>query len=56
MTLHNNSQKLDFLIENNASFAIFRLPEATAYNFVMQCEGEPQLLYDFEQISGKMDM
>jgi len=53
MTLHNNSQKLDFLIENNASFAIFRLPEATAYNFVMQCEGEPQHLYDFDQISGK---
>ena len=53
MTLHSNSKKLDYLIESDASFAIFRLPGATAPSFVMQCEGEPELLYDFEQLSGK---
>ena len=51
MTLYNNSQKLDFLIEKNASFAIFRLPETTAPQFVMQCEGEPELLHDYEELS-----
>ena len=53
MTIHNNSQKLDFLIENNASFAIFRLPNATAPQFLMQSKGEPEIIQDFEQISGK---
>lgn len=53
MTLHKNSIKLDFLIENNANFAIFRLPNSTIPQFVMQSEGEPELLHDFEQLSGK---
>lgn len=53
MTQHNYPQKLDFLIENNASFAIFRLPDASAIQFIMQCEGEPELLQDYEELSGK---
>lgn len=53
MITHNNSQKLDYLIENNVSFAIFRLPNATATQFVMQSVGEPEIIHDFEYLSGK---
>ena len=53
MTLYNNSQKLDFLIEENASFAIFRLPDSSDIHFVMQCGGEPELIHDFDQLSEK---
>lgn len=53
MTLHYNSKKLDFLIKNNVSFAIFRLPSATAPQFVMQSGGESELIHDYEHLSGK---
>lgn len=53
MTQHNNSQKLDLLIENNASFAIFRLPDSPTFQFVMQYEGDTEIMHDFEHLSGK---
>lgn len=53
MIISNYSRKLDFLIENDASFAIFRLPDKSEPQFVMQCEGQPELIFDIEDISNK---
>jgi len=51
MTLQDNSHKLDSLIEQNKSFAIFRLPEETAPSFVMQTSGEPKQLFDIDELN-----
>lgn len=51
MTLNSNSYKLDSLIDQDESFAIFRLPEDTAPTFVMQKLGEPIQLFDIEEIN-----
>ena len=53
MTLNSNSYKLDSLIDQDESFAIFRLPEDTAPTFVMQKLGEPIQLFDIEEINIK---
>src|SRR5690554_2354108 len=51
MTLQDNSHKLDSLLEQNKSFAIFRLPEETAPSFVMQTSGEPKQLVDIDELN-----
>lgn len=53
MTLGNNSDKLDFLIEQNESFAIFRRPDETTTYFVMQSSGEPMQVFDIEDLNIK---
>lgn len=50
MTLQNSSNKLDLLIENDISFAIYRLPNESSLKFVMQTQGEPKQLYDIEEL------
>ncbi|MDR2815474.1 MAG: isochorismate synthase [Proteiniphilum sp.] len=44
---------LDSLIEQNACFAIFRLPHETSPRFVMQTSGAPSLFPDIEELNGK---
>ncbi len=53
MTIWNNSDKLDYLIEQNSSFAIFRLPDETTTYFVMQSSGEPMQVFDIEDLNIK---
>ncbi|NLC85867.1 MAG: isochorismate synthase [Bacteroidales bacterium] len=50
MTLKDSSRKLDLLIENNASFAIFRLPDDSSTKFVMQSRGYPIQITDIEEL------
>ncbi|MDD2298773.1 MAG: isochorismate synthase [Fermentimonas sp.] len=50
MTLKNSSHKLDLLIENDACFAIYRLPNETSPKFVMQNTGEPKQIFDIEEL------
>ncbi|NLX66204.1 MAG: isochorismate synthase [Bacteroidales bacterium] len=44
---------LDLLIEQEASFAIFRPPYETVPRFVMQTSGSPLLLTDIEELNGQ---
>lgn len=44
---------LDALIEQNASFAIFRLPYETYPRFVMQTSGTPSVLWDIDDLNGQ---
>lgn len=46
-------QLLDALIEQNASFAIFRLPGEAEPRFVMQMSGEPSLFEDIDALNGQ---
>lgn len=50
MTDRDNYQLLDALIGQDASFALFRLPDETAPRFVMQLSGSPTLVNDIEAL------
>lgn len=50
--MNNNAHKLDLLIENDAEFAIYRLPNGSHPQFVMQDSGETKCLYDIEKLEG----
>lgn len=50
MTLKNSYQKLDSLIESDACFAIYRLPNESSPKFVMQNNGEIKHFYDIEEL------
>ncbi len=51
MTEQETYRILDALIEQDACFAIFRLPHETAPRFVMQTSGIPSLLSDIEELN-----
>lgn len=46
-------QILDALIEQDACFAIFRLPDETSLRFVMQTSGMPSLFRDIDDLAGQ---
>ncbi|MDD4777760.1 MAG: isochorismate synthase [Fermentimonas sp.] len=50
MALRNSYHKLDLLIENDACFAIYRLPNETLPKFVMQNSGEIRQVFDIEEL------
>ncbi|SCD21334.1 isochorismate synthases [Proteiniphilum saccharofermentans] len=51
MTEQHSYRILDVLIEQDAYFAIFRLPHETAPRFVMQTSGTPSILRDIEELN-----
>ena len=53
MTEQQNSRILDVLIEQNASFATFRLPYESTPRFVMQTSGLPSIFEDIEELNGQ---
>lgn len=53
MNNHNSHQLLDALIEQDACFAVYRLPEETAPRFVMQTSGTVALLNDIDALNGQ---
>lgn len=53
MSIDKKYQLLDALIEQDASFAIYSLPEETSPRFVMQTSGTVSLLSDIEALNGK---
>lgn len=53
MTEQHNYRVLDALIKQDACFAIFRLPNETVPQFVMQTSGSPSLLEDIEELNGQ---
>jgi len=53
MSSDNSHQLLDALIEQDACFAIYRLPEETAPRFVMQTSGSVALLNDIDALNGQ---
>lgn len=53
MTEQYSDRILDLLIEQDACFAIFRLPYETTPQFVMQTSGSPSLLTDIEELNGQ---
>lgn len=53
MTDQHTYRILDALIEQDACFAIFRLPHETSPRFVMQTSGTPSLFRDIEELNGQ---
>lgn len=53
MTDQHAYHVLDALIEQDACFAIFRLPHETSPRFVMQTSGTPSVLRDIEDLNGQ---
>lgn len=53
MTTENAYSILDSLIEQNKSFAIYRMPGQTMPGFVMQSSGSPTLFQDIKELDGQ---
>ncbi|MBK5194924.1 MAG: isochorismate synthase [Proteiniphilum sp.] len=53
MSIGDRHQILDALIEQDACFAIFRLPEEASPRFVMQTSGAAALFNDIEALNGQ---
>jgi len=53
MNTDNRHQILDALIEQDACFAMYRLPEETSPRFVMQTSGTVSLLHDIDALNGQ---
>jgi len=53
MNSDNRSQLLDALIEQDACFAMYRLPEETSPRFVMQTTGTVSLFRDIDALNGQ---
>lgn len=53
MTEQQSYRILDQLIEQDACFAIFRLPNESVPRFVMQTSGSPAILNDIEELNGQ---
>ena len=54
ITLSNSEVgRIDELIATNQIFALYKMPQADSWQFVMQCGGEPEQLHAISQLNEK---
>lgn len=53
MTKTNLNTKIDSLINQKKSFALWRIPGETCIHYAIQTEKSPSLLYDIESLNGR---
>ena len=53
MTKTNLNTKIDSLINQKKSFALWRIPGETCIHYAIQTKESPSLLYDIESLNGR---